>query len=162
MNNYKKCKNKGEKMGAKKQKEIDLVQDSSQNRQIPAGMKKSKALAYNQNHMAMERTELSKIRTELAFTNTKLSMDRTHLAYLRTIVSLIGSGGTVYNALPLLGVSETFTTILTIFLFLAAIYFIYMDATTYPKMKKQLQEMKKQADEFAIEQENLVYQIDDE
>ena len=148
-------------MGAKKEKTIDLVQDSSPNRQVPAGMKKSKALAYNQNHMAVERTELSKIRTELAFTNTKLSMDRTHLAYLRTIVSLIGSGGTVYNALPLLGVSETFTTLLTIFLFLAAIYFIYMDATTYPKMKKQLQEMKKQADEFAIEKENLVYQIDD-
>ena len=148
-------------MGAKKEKTIDLVQDSSPNRQVPAGMKKSKALAYNQNHMAVERTELSKIRTELAFTNTKLSMDRTHLAYLRTIVSLIGSGGTVYNALPLLGVSETFTTLLTIFLFLAAIYFIYMDATTYPKMKKQLQEMKKQADEFAAEKENLVYQIDD-
>lgn len=148
-------------MGAKKEKTIDLVQDSSPNRQVPAGMKKSKALAYNQNHMAVERTELSKIRTELAFTNTKLSMDRTHLAYLRTIVSLIGSGGTVYNALPLLGVSETFTTILTLFLFLAAIYFIYMDATTYPKMKKQLQEMKKQADEFATEKENLVYQIDD-
>lgn len=148
-------------MGAKKEKTIDLVQDSSPNRQVPAGMKKSKALAYNQNHMAVERTELSKIRTELAFTNTKLSMDRTHLAYLRTIVSLIGSGGTVYNALPLLGVSETFTTILTLFLFLAAIYFIYMDATTYPKMKKQLQEMKKQADEFAAEKENLVYQIDD-
>ena len=148
-------------MGAKKEKAIDLVHDSSPNRQVPSGMKKSKALAYNQNHMAVERTELSKIRTELAFTNTKLSMDRTHLAYLRTIVSLIGSGGTVYNALPLLGVSETFTTLLTIFLFLAAIYFIYMDATTYPKMKKQLQEMKKQADEFAIEKENLVYQIDD-
>ena len=148
-------------MGAKKEKPVDFIPDSSPNRQVPAGMKKSKALAYNQNHMAVERTELSKIRTELAFTNTKLSMDRTHLAYLRTIVSLLGSGGTVYNALPLLGVSETFTTILTIFLFLAAIYFIYTDATTYPRMKKQLQEMKKQADEFATEKENLVYQIDD-
>ena len=47
-------------MGAKKEKTIDLVQDSSPNRQVPAGMKKSKALAYNQNHMAVERTELSK------------------------------------------------------------------------------------------------------
>lgn len=148
-------------MGAKKTKENEVLQDTSPNRQVPAGMKKSKALAYNQNHMAVERTELSKFRTELAFTNTKLSMDRTHLAYLRTIVSLIGSGATVYNALPLIGVSETFTTILSAFLFLAAVYFIYMDATTYPKMKKQLQEMKKQADEFATEKENLVYQIDD-
>lgn len=151
-------------MGSRKEKEkeIDLIHDSTSARHIPEGMKKSKALAYNQNHMAVERTELSKIRTELSFTNTKLSMDRTHLAYLRTIVSLIGSGATVYNALPLIGVSETFTGILTAFLFLAAVYFIYMDATTYPKMKRQLREMKKRADEFAMEKENLVYQIEDE
>lgn len=148
-------------MGSKNEQEMDLLHDSVSSRHIPQGMKKSKALAYNQNYMALERTELSKIRTELSFTNTKLSMDRTHLAYLRTIVSLIGSGATVYNALPLIGVSETFTVVLTDFLFLAALYFIYMDATTYPKMKKQLREMKKRADEFTTEKENLVYQIED-
>lgn len=112
--------------------------------------------------MAIERTQLSEMRTELAFTNTKLSMDRTHLSYLRTIVSLIGSGATVYNALPLIGVSRVFTIVLTLFLFLAALYFIYMDATTYPKMKRQLKEMKKQAEKLAAEKENLVFHMDDE
>lgn len=148
-------------MSSKKDTPPELINDSNLTRQIPNGMKKSKALAYNQNHMAIERTELSKIRTELSFTNTQLSMDRTHLAYLRTIVSLIGAGATMYNALPLIGVSENFTTLLTVFLFLAAIYFIYMDATTYPKMRKQLREMKKQAEALTIEQENMVYQIDE-
>lgn len=75
-------------------------------RKIPESMKKKKALAYNQNQLAVERTEFAKIRTELAFTNSRLAMDRTHLAYLRTIVSLVGSGATVYKALPLLGISQ--------------------------------------------------------
>lgn len=148
-------------MAAKKEYKTDIKNDSALARQIPEGMKKSKAMAYNQNHMAIERTELSKIRTELSFTNTKLSMERTHLAYLRTIVSLIGTGATVYKALPLIGVSENFTLFLTIFLFLAAFYFIYKDATTYPKMRKQLREMKEKAEELTMEKEHLVYQIDE-
>jgi len=155
-------------MSSKKVKEKELTKepevqnDAGNARQIPEGMKKSKALAYNQNHMAIERTELSKIRTELAFTNTQLSINRTHLSYLRTIVSLIGTGATVYKALPLIGVSQTFTSILTAFLFVSALYFIYKDATTYPKMKKQLQEMKKQSEELTVEKENLVYFIDED
>lgn len=148
-------------MASRKNKQVEIKSDSTLPRQIPDGMKTSKALAYNQNHMAIERTELSKIRTELAFTNTQLSMNRTHLSYLRTIVSLIGTGATMYNALPLIGVSDNFTIFITAFLFLAALYFIFMDATTYPKMKKQLREMKKQAEKLTTEQENLVYQIDD-
>ena len=131
-------------------------------REIPESMKKKKALAYNQNQLAVERTEFAKIRTDLAFTNSKLAADRTHLAYLRTVVSLIGSGATVYKALPLLGISQEFTSLLTAFLLITAVYFIYKDITTYPKMRRHLEEMEKQASNLATKMESHVYRVDDE
>lgn len=131
-------------------------------REIPESMKKKKALAYNQNQLAVERTEFAKIRTDLAFTNSKLAVDRTHLAYLRTVVSLIGSGATVYKALPVLGISQEFTSLLTAFLLIAAVYFIYKDITTCPKMRHHLEDMEKQASALATKVENHVYRVDDE
>ena len=83
--------------------------ESGTPREIPDTVKTKKALAYNQNQLAVERTEFSKFRTDLAFTNSKLAVEQTHLAYLRTIVSLIGSGATIFKALPLLGISQSFT-----------------------------------------------------
>ncbi|MCI8509490.1 MAG: DUF202 domain-containing protein [Lachnospiraceae bacterium] len=131
-------------------------------RKIPESMKKKKALAYNQNQLAVERTEFAKIRTELAFTNSRLAMDRTHLAYLRTIVSLVGSGATVYKALPLLGISQEFTSLLTAFLLVAAVYFIYKDITTYPKMRRHLEKMEQQASRLAEQAESHIYRVDDD
>lgn len=131
-------------------------------RDIPESMKKKQAFAYNQNQLAVERTEFAKIRTDLAFTNSKLAVEQTHLAYLRTIVTLIGSSATIYKALPLLGVSELFTTVLSLFLLIAAIYFIYKDRSTYPKMKRHLEDMEKQASMLASQTESNVYRIDDD
>ena len=122
-------------------------------------MDKNQAMAYNQNQLAIERTELAKMRTELAFSNSKLSVDRTHMAYLRTVVSLIGSGATIYKALPVLGISEAFTTILTLFLLGFSVYFIYKDATTYPKMKRRLEEMHEQAELLAVETQKAIDDI---
>lgn len=118
-----------------------------------------KALAYNQNHLAVERTEFSKIRTDLAFTNSKLAVEQTHLAYLRTIVSLIGSGATIYKALPLIGVSQYFSNGLAVFLFLCAFYFIYKDVTTYPRMKRELVGMQEHANELVAQTESMVYKL---
>lgn len=131
-------------------------------REIPETMKTKKALAYNQNQLAVERTEFSKIRTDLAFTNSKLAVDQTHLAYLRTIVSLIGSSATIYKALPILGISHQFTSVLTAFLLLATIYFIYKDVTTYPRMKRHLEEMEQHASELAEKTESIVYRVDND
>ncbi len=131
-------------------------------REIPETMKKKKALAYNQNQLAVERTEFAKIRTELAFTNSRLAIDRTHLAYLRTIVSLIGSGATVYKALPVLGISQEFTSLLTAFLLIAAVYFIYKDITTYPKMRHRLEKMEEQASNLAAKVESHVYRVEED
>lgn len=131
-------------------------------RGIPESMKAKKALAYNQNQLAIERTEFSKIRTDLAFTNSKLAVDQTHLAYLRTIVSLIGTGATIYKALPLLGISTVFTSFLTAFLLLAAIYFIYKDVTTCPKMKRHLEIMEQQASELASRTESNIFRVEDD
>lgn len=130
-------------------------------RHIPDSMKKKQAMAYNQNYMAQERTELSKIRTDLAFHNSRLANEQTHLAYMRTIVSLIGSGATVYKALPMLGLSKVFCTVLTLFLLGFAVYFIYKDMTTYPKMKRFLDEMQKTAIDLEEKAESQVYEIDD-
>lgn len=135
--------------------------ESGTPRDIPNSVKTKKALAYNQNQLAVERTEFSKFRTELAFTNSKLAAERTHLAYLRTIVSLIGSGATIFKALPLIGVSQNFTNVLTAFLFVFAIYFIYKDVTTYPHLKRHLTELEKEANELATQTENLVFKVDD-
>ena len=80
-----------------------------------------------QMELSYERTNLSVIRTDLAFHNTKLSVEQTHLSFLRTIVSLIGSAATIYKALPALGVSDRFSTVLSVFLILAAVYFTVRD-----------------------------------
>ncbi len=136
--------------------------ESGTPREIPDTIKKKKALAYNQNQLAVERTGLSKYRTDLAFTNSKLAIEQTHLAYLRTIVSLIGSGATIFKALPLLGISQDFTNVLTVFLFAFAIYFIYKDLTTYPKMKRHIAELERQANELAMQTENSVFKVMEE
>lgn len=133
--------------------------ESGTPREIPDTVKTKKALAYNQNQLAVERTEFSKFRTDLAFTNSKLAVEQTHLAYLRTIVSLIGSGATIFKALPLLGISQSFTNILTAFLFIFAAYFIYKDITTYPKLKKHLAELEQQANDLAMQTESLVFKV---
>ncbi|MBR1692610.1 MAG: DUF202 domain-containing protein [Lachnospiraceae bacterium] len=130
-------------------------------RPIPEDMKQDDALAYNQNQLSIERTELSKIRTELAFSNSKLAAERTHLSYLRTIVSLIGSGATIYKALPLLGISHTFTRGLSLFLLLCAVYFIYKDAATYPKLKRRLEEMHRQAEKLSEKSDELIYLLEE-
>lgn len=134
--------------------------DSGAPQILPESMKTSEAVALNQNNLAMERTEFAKIRTDLALTNTLLAINRTHLAYLRTIVSLIGSAAMLYKALPLLGITQTFTIGLTVFLLLSSIYFIYKDATTYPKMKRRLSNMEKRASKLAKETESHVYRLD--
>lgn len=108
-----------------------------------------KELAVNQNQLAIERTEFSKIRTDLAFTNSRLAVEQTHLAYLRTIVSLIGSAATIFKALPLIGVSQYFANVLALFLIAFAVYFIYKDVTTYPRMKRDIAQMQEHANELA-------------
>lgn len=128
---------------------------------IPETMKKREAMAINQNKLALERTELSKIRTELSFHNSRLSVDQTHLAYLRTIVTLVGSAATVYKALPVLGISAVFSSVLALFLLIFAIYFIYKDLTTYPKMKKHLEELERKTNELTKRVEQEVFEIDE-
>ena len=109
---------------------------------------KKDAMAINQDLLAKERTKLSITRTELAFLN------------LRTIVTLIGSGATIYKALPVLGVSYKFSALLSLFLFVCAGYFIYKDATVYPKMKRELNEMEKRTDELKAQVDNDVFDFD--
>lgn len=145
----------------KKNTELGTALESGTPRKIPNSMKTKSALAYNQNQLAVERTEFSKFRTDLAFTNSKLAVEQTHLAYLRTIVSLIGSAATIFKALPLLGISHLFTNILTVFLLAFAIYFIYKDITTYPKLKKHLAELEAEANELATQTESKVFKVKD-
>ena len=101
-----------------------------------------------QMELSYERTNLSVIRTDLAFHITKLSVEQTHLSFLRTIVSLIGSAATIYKALPALGVSDRFSTVLSVFLILAAVYFTVRDRMTYPRLKKQIEEMEKEKEQI--------------
>ena len=149
-------------MGNKAKDKIEFTAEiaSGEPRELPDKMKPKQAYAHNQNALAVERTELSKIRTDLAFTNSKLAVEQTHLSYLRTIVSLIGTGATIIKALPLLGISMTFTVCLASFLFLSAIYFIYKDVTTYPTMKKHLTAMEHEASELAKKAENSTFKLD--
>lgn len=105
-----------------------------------------------QMELSYERTNLSVIRTDLAFHNTKLSVEQTHLSFLRTIVSLIGSAATIYKALPALGVSDRFSTVLSVFLILAAVYFTVRDRMTYPKLKKQIEEMEREKEQIVKNQ----------
>lgn len=136
-------------------------QGASGLRRIPENMEKKDAMAINQNKLAIERTELSKVRTDLSIYNSRLAVDQTHLSYLRTIVSLVGSAATVYKALPALGISEGFSTALAGFLLLFSAYFIYKDLMTYPKMKKYLNELEKKTDELTYKTEQEVYEIED-
>lgn len=136
-------------------------QGASGLRKIPENMNKKDAMAINQNKLAIERTELSKVRTDLSIYNSRLAVDQTHLSYLRTIVSLVGSAATVYKALPALGISVSFSTTLAGFLMLFSVYFIYKDLTTYPKMKKYLNELEKKTDELTYKTEQEVYEIED-
>ena len=154
-------KNNMRKLKNNKIKNYTAEIDSGTPREIPESMKTKSAFAYNQNQLAIERTEFSKMRTDLAFTNSKLAVDQTHLSYLRTIVSLIGSGATIFKALPLLGISQIFTYFLTGFLLLAAVYFIYKDVTTCPKIRRHIAEMEKKASELAEKAENAIYKVDD-
>ncbi len=105
-----------------------------------------------QMELSYERTNLSVIRTDLAFHNTKLSVEQTHLSFLRTIVSLIGSAATIYKALPALGVSDRFSTLLSVFLLLAAVYFTVRDRMTYPRLKKQIEEMEREKEKIVENQ----------
>ena len=105
-----------------------------------------------QMELSYERTNLSVIRTDLAFHNTKLSVEQTHLSFLRTIVSLIGSAATIYKALPALGVSDRFSTVLSVFLILAAVYFTVRDRMTYPRLKKQIEEMEREKEQIVKNQ----------
>lgn len=140
---------------------LNIEIDSDISREIPESMDTNEALAFNQNRLAMERTEFAKIRTDLALTNSLLAVNRTHLSYLRTVVSLVGSGATLYKALPLIGVGNRFTTLLCCFLFLSAVYFIYKDLTTYPHMKRKLCDMEARAEELAKKAESQVFRVDD-
>ena len=101
-------------------------------------------LALERTELSHERTGLAILRTDLAFHNTRLSVEQTHLSFLRTIVSLVGSSATVYKALPALGVSDLFSTVLALFLLAAAIYFLVKDLLTYPRMKREVEEMERQ------------------
>ncbi len=105
-------------------------------------------LAVERTELSHERTGLSILRTDLAFNNSKLSIEQTHLSFLRTVVSLVGSAATVYKALPLLGVSEAFSTLLSLFLLVSAAYFFIKDCLTYPKLKKEIKDMERQKKEI--------------
>ncbi|MCR5652108.1 MAG: hypothetical protein K6F86_13120 [Lachnospiraceae bacterium] len=105
-------------------------------------------LAVERTELSHERTELSVLRTELAFRNSKLSVEQTHLSFVRTEVSLAGSAAAVYKALPALGVSGTFSVMLAVFLLVWAVYFFVRDRLTYPKLKREIEEMERQKDEI--------------
>ena len=112
-------------------------------------------LAIERTELSHERTDLSILRTGLAFQNTKLSVEQTHLSFLRTIVSLIGSAATVYKALPALGVSDMFSTLLSVFLILSAGYFIIKDLRTYPRMKREIAKMEEEKKRIIEERKKL-------
>ncbi len=142
--------------------EIDIDTADAEPLDVPKSMNTKDAAALNQNNMAAERTEFAKVRTDLALTNTMLAIDRTHLSYLRTIVSLIGAAATLYKALPLLGITQKFTICLTFFLIISSVYFIYKDASTYPKMKRHLRELEERTEKLAMELESKIYKLQKE
>ena len=105
-------------------------------------------LALARTDLSYDRTGLSVLRTNLAFQNAKLSVEQTHLSFLRTIVSLIGSAATIYKGLPAIGVSNRFSTAISVFLIAAAVYFIIKDQLTYPQIKKEIAHMEQQKDKI--------------
>ncbi len=110
-------------------------------------------LAIERTELSHERTKLSVFRTRLSVHNARLSVEQTHLAFLRTIVSLVGSAATIYAALPALGVSSILTTAISVFLLGAAVYFIIKDRMTYPRLKKEVEDIERMAGEYAVETE---------
>lgn len=128
---------------------------------VPENMKKKQAYAVNQNELAIGRTEMSKVRTELALYNTRLAVDQTHLSYLRTIVSLVGSAATIFKALPMLGISQVFSSGLAGFLLIFAVYFIYKDIRMYPQMKKDLELLHERAETISINMEDHLYEVEE-
>ena len=120
-------------------------------------------IALSDHELALERTELSHERTglsilctDLAFSNSKLAVEQTHLSFLRTIVSLVGSAATVYKALPVLGVSESFSTLLSLFLIVSAFYFSIKDRLTYPKLKREIEEMESSKESLLLRMKRSV------
>ena len=105
-------------------------------------------LAQERTSLSYERTNLSVLRTNLSFQNSKLSVEQTHLSFLRTVVSLVGSAATIYKGLPAIGVSATFSTILSLFLLGAAVYFFVKDRLTYPRLKKEIERMEEEKEEM--------------
>ncbi|MCR5283291.1 MAG: hypothetical protein K6E18_07960 [Lachnospiraceae bacterium] len=105
-------------------------------------------LAQERTSLSYERTNLSVLRTNLSFQNSKLSVEQTHLSFLRTVVSLVGSAATIYKGLPAIGVSATFSTLLSLFLLAAAVYFFVKDRLTYPKLKKEIERMEEEKEEM--------------
>ncbi|MCR5282161.1 MAG: hypothetical protein K6E18_02225 [Lachnospiraceae bacterium] len=105
-------------------------------------------LAQERTSLSYERTNLSVLRTNLSFQNSKLSVEQTHLSFLRTVVSLVGSAATIYKGLPAIGVSATFSTILSLFLLAAAVYFFVKDRLTYPRLKKEIERMEEEKEEM--------------
>ncbi|MCR5746883.1 MAG: hypothetical protein K6G03_04175 [Lachnospiraceae bacterium] len=102
---------------------------------------------FTEQELAVKRTMLSILRTRLSAHNAKLTVEQTHLSFLRTIVSLVGSAATIYAALPALGVSNAISTTIAVFLIIAAIYFTINDRITYPKLKKEVEEIERLAKE---------------
>ena len=105
-------------------------------------------LARERTDLSHERTGLSILRTELAFQNSKLSVEQTHLSFIRTAVALVGSAAAIYKALPALGVSHTFSTILSMFLIIWAGYFIVRDRMITPQLKQAISDMEAQKEEL--------------
>lgn len=112
----------------------------------PSGLEQK--LAKERTELSYDRTGLSILRTNLAFQNSKLAVEQTHLSFLRTIVSLVGSAATVYKALPALGVSGMFSTLLAVFLLIAAIFFIIKDMMTCPVLRNEIRKMEQQSCEI--------------
>ncbi|MBO4375512.1 MAG: DUF202 domain-containing protein [Lachnospiraceae bacterium] len=107
-------------------------------------------LAKERTELSYDRTGLSILRTNLAFQNSRLAVEQTHLSFLRTIVSLVGSAATIYKALPALGVSGMFSSLLSAFLMLAALLFIIKDRMTIPGLRDEIRSMEEQCDEIII------------
>ena len=105
-------------------------------------------LARERTDLSHERTGLAILRTELAFQNSKLSVEQTHLSFIRTAVALVGSAAAIYKALPALGVSHTFSTILSVFLVICAGYFIVRDRMITPQLKQAISDMEAQKEEL--------------
>lgn len=118
-------------------------------------------LALARTDLSYDRTALSVFRTNLAFQNTRLSVEQTHLSFLRTIVSLIGSAATIYKGLPAIGVPYSFSTPLSLFLIAAAVYFGIKDRMTYPKLKKEIEQMEHQKEKM-IQASRIAERVEEE